>query len=980
MKRRFLPLSLLLVIMILGQSIAIADNGGHYVPRPQATPSAEAFMSDLRVNQHTGLIDPACMIKAAQTSTRDEADLYWLSMGPDNMGGQTTAIVYDNRPNSYGNPNGVMYIGSKGGGVYKSYNHGTTWHQVGDMNLMVSCMVQDANGVIYVGTGDCGAAATYNGLDQQSYDNSFVGSGLYKLVNDEYTLIASTIPSANEVDAWSFINDLAVSGNKLFAATDGGLKYTADGGETWTMLVEGKAVEVTVATNGKIIASVDGQLYMGTTEELVNYSADAVVYDELDNIVAIPTASGILDIAAAPSLAECVYASLISDAGVCQGIYVTKNGGETWMVALPATNSNYGHNVYGGLNTSDQVVNYGLYNHGITVDPADENILYVCGYNLWKLTAPTQGNGYYFSHQVTDGGASTIVYDNFLHVGLHTMVFCPYNSNEFLVGTDGGVYKGTKSGNEYSFYNCNRNYITSRMFAIAPSGNATRVMGGGLDHGTVMIDGDPDLNTMSHGLWINPMGYNQGAFIEQAQAGECAFSMINPNSIFVTYKDGNFARSETAGYDWVSTNFLENLTLSETSFRLQFLMYESFEDELNPAVAKYINETDEDLYAGDMIQVMSNNNYPFWYELEGNLVAGDSIEVQDPISSRMFVAFKDEMYMTYGALNFATAPSWYKVTGKTAGFEGEPLCMALSDDCDNMFVGFKNGKFARISNINAINDTIAFDDSLAMQFTTMIALPIDGQCVTSVAVDPQDANHVVVTLGNYGNDAYVLYSTNALADEPTFASMQGDLPKMPVYASVIEMETGKVIIGTEHGIYMANAIGNGNWMAAGQAMGDVPVMQLKQQVMEKEQESVMIITEENTPQGFVIDTTYKIYPGVTNTGIIYAATYGRGLFRCENFKKNSAANVEENEVAEVSVNIYPNPAREQVTVSFEANGESVSYQVYDMMGRLVMNQNMGRMGAGSQQLNVNTSNLSSGAYILRLNQGVSSSNVKFLVF
>ena len=215
MKKRFLPFSLLLVIMILGQSV-IADQGGHYVPRTQPTMNAESFMGSLRANQKTGLIDPADMLKAMQTpATRNAADdsLYWISMGPDNMGGQTTAILYDNRLYQ-GHTNGLVYIGSKGGGVYKTYNHGITWHQVGGLDLMVSCMAQDADGVIYVGTGDGNNGVAYNGLDQQGYDNSFVGTGLYTLTNDVFELVKA--PTSSE---WLYINDLAFAGNLLLAAT-----------------------------------------------------------------------------------------------------------------------------------------------------------------------------------------------------------------------------------------------------------------------------------------------------------------------------------------------------------------------------------------------------------------------------------------------------------------------------------------------------------------------------------------------------------------------------------------------------------------------------------------------------------------------------------------------------------------------------------------------------------------------------------------
>ena len=51
-----------------------------------------------------------------------------------------------------------------------------------------------------------------------------------------------------------------------------------------------------------------------------------------------------------------------------------------------------------------------------------------------------------------------------------------------------------------------------------------------------------------------------------------------------------------------------------------------------------------------------------------------------------------------------------------------------------------------------------------------------------------------------------------------------------------------------------------------------------------------------------------------------------------------------------------------------------------MTGRMVMNQNMGRLNAGEHQVNFNTENLSTGNYILRLNQGANNASVKFLVY
>ena len=302
--------------------------------------------------------------------------------------------------------------------------------------------------------------------------------------------------------------------------------------------------------------------------------------------------------------------------------------------------------------------------------------------------------------------------------------------------------------------------------------------------------------------------------------------------------------------------------------------------------------------------------------------------------------------------------------------------MGISADGDHMFVGMKNGRFYRVSNLNTVIDeaTGTITDSLFAVTTTEITLPVSGQCITSVSVDPRNPSKVVVTCGNYGNEAYVFYSTNALADEPTFTSVQGNLPLMPVYSSLIEMATGDVILGTERGIYRTKNIAGALWTPDSYMLGEIPVMELKQQLLYHEDEQTVNITDEGA---FITD-----YPGVHNTGIIYAATYGRGVFRCENYKKDFASVPEAPAVVEtVTVNMYPNPVRGEATVSFNmVDNGIVSYQVFDLTGRMVMNQNAGRFAEGQQEIRINTENLSTGSYILRLNQGATTSCVKFLVY
>ena len=1007
MKKRFLPFSLLLVIMIFGQSV-MADQVGHYVPRTKENSSAASFISSMRVNQHTGLIDPAWMIAAEKqaatmtTNNRYADVVYWKSMGPDNLGGKTTSIVY-NKDNM-----NEVYIGSMGGGVFYTWNLGISWHQVGE-NLMVSCMAQAEDGTIYVGTGDCGDAATYNGLGDLSYTNSFVGSGLYKIKNNEMSRIESTKPSTvNDVAEWSFINDIVVVGKNIIVATSDGLRYSADASNWAYAKVDGEdltgsAIEVKVTQDQTIVASVDGKLYIGGFEDgrlvmTCHSSSSSSDVTDSTGIVGIGTAAGLLDIAVSPSDANVIYAATINNKGNHNKIYGSEDKGQTWRIVLPTVGNNLGHQVYEGK---------GLFYYGMEVDPTNPNSLYVTGYNIWRLDrSATDVNGYYMATQVSSAAM--------VHVGINALAFDPRDEHKAYVATDGGIFKAVVNGGNFSFTDCNRGNINTRCLNIAPSGKNTRVIAGLLDQGPILIDGKEGTNNMGTAdLLTPPNGLTPahfGAFDESLSAGFCAVSVVNPNAFFMSTKDGGIHRTESAGADFDQTNLTTLLTnppatpevpnpptlgIYFSGYRMPIALWETFNDENSVEVVQY--KCKKEMHAGDIIQCFSENGgYPFQYELPVDMHVNpddpelnDSIFVPDPITSRLYVVAKDwsnsnssthYLYYTNDALKFGTAAHWYRIS---SGFAKYPTSIAVSPDGDVAFVGTNDGNLIRVSNLRAAVDasTSHPDSANFAPVTTVIDLPSD-QCVTSVSIYTDNADKVVVTLGNYGNDAYVLYSADALSDEPTFVAKQGNLPKMPVYSSVYtstydDENEGHVLVGTEHGIYRTTNINASSpvWVAEGENMGDVPVMELKQQIVKQDVQYATVM----------VDTVATIvpYPGTDNEGTIYAATYGRGLFRCETYRQSSAS-VHENPsaVAAKKVNMYPNPVSgDEAKISFELNNEAkVSYQVFDITGRMVRNEVIGTLSEGSHEASVSVSGLANGSYILRLNAGNHTSTTKFLVF
>ena len=79
------------------------------------------WLNDIRKNPNTGVIDPHDVIAArneadAISGQRSALGLQWEEMGPDNVGGRTRAILFDNS-----NPN-VIISGGVSGGIWRSAN------------------------------------------------------------------------------------------------------------------------------------------------------------------------------------------------------------------------------------------------------------------------------------------------------------------------------------------------------------------------------------------------------------------------------------------------------------------------------------------------------------------------------------------------------------------------------------------------------------------------------------------------------------------------------------------------------------------------------------------------------------------------------------------------------------------------------------------------------------------------------------------
>ena len=978
MKKRFLPLSMLLITIVLAQASIVANAAGiqgKYNPRTSSKATFSSFMKSIRANQETGLIDPADLIagqEAAQTTSRD-ANLTWNYAGPDNYGGMTRAIVYGN--------DGSVLIGTMGGDIFKTTNGGITFKKLTNVSMMINCMAKDANGNIYIGTGDGREAQAFNGLSVMGYETSFIGRGIYKLAAGSTLpeLLESTTPTAT--NGWGFVNEIAIANGTIYAATAGGIMKSTDNGASWTKMIEGNFRSVKVNNNGDILAADDANVYLSKNGAAFVNVTDNIASNSNPKIIAV-----------SPSDANYMYIAYMDGsvgAYSTGNIYFTADGGNTWDIAVAGTS------LYPMLGVDANMDGF------MIVYPNNPKKLLLGSDNLWVIEdALGLGVNSYRPEQISEyftDEYTAVAWNRYLyiHQGIQTIAFNPNDDNEFFVGTNGGVYKGEYYAGLYSYKSGNRYFITedehtsvARMMNVGISGYSA-FLGGNLDHGTIAMTASENINNVTTGQYIFPHvtnnGYASSFFNKEYAGGPCAISTINPYIFFVS-GTGSLStpiyRTETAGVDY-DGNFEgddENPVITNANaFRTPFAFFENYNDENNP-VDTIFAPIRTVKHVGDLVYAYSNQcGYPVDYyltaadcihqDISGNpcCLPGDTIRnIHDPLSTLYVVGVEGKLYMTRDALIFNRLTDWLLISE----IEGIPTAVAISGDGDMAMVGTAEGNLYKVTGLaEAYTAEQAIADSATSVVTFTTLNPFAGQAVTGISINPNNSNNVMVSLGNYGNNDYVYKSTNG---GTSFTSVQGNLPKVPVYSCLIEKSEGLLIAGTEYGVYVSE---NGSTWAKSGAVS-CPVMDLKQASQKNHDSKIDVLYDEmGTP-------TYVLWPGVDNEGMIYAATYGEGIISCATYKEGSDFGVEENDMTEnVQVNIYPNPVRDMAQMNITlTESAKVSYQIYDLSGRMVANNELGFYGQGEHTMTFNAENLASGTYIIRVMAGNKAETAKFLVY
>ncbi len=982
--------------------ITLSTSEPKYTPvssEEQSAAGAAAYLHGLRANQITGTVnqeDIQSAIESLADMPESAIGLNWAERGPNNRGGRTRGLAIN--PS---NPN-EMYVGSVSGGLYKSNNSGLSWTEVNpdQENLAVMTIAYSKDGDVYYGTGE-GLYNTWTTGYGASTSSGFPGAGVFKKgVNDAgFTQLAST-------DGFSSVGAIVTdptNNDKIYIGTSSGIRLSTNGGSTWSNPLQGQ-----IGSNGTcwdIHMDAGGNIWGTLGGRTMKSSDGGSTWDEVSKSSAgstgLPRSGGRIMFASAANDEDYVYVVQITSGNALAGVYRTTDGGDTWSkIGQKST--------YFDPFCSSQC--QGEYDLAVGVDPSNKNRVIVGGITVWEWE---QGQGW---NQVNGFGPYNIHSDNHDVVWHPTDSSKVYivNDGGVYFSNNGGDTWQTLNKNYVTTQFYDIGISADRYVVGGTQDNGSWVMDGlgnttneGRSLGAVDgFSGDGGYSTIS---WLVPKiyftEYQQGRIGRSENKGQ-SFTSFWDNRVgqaigswmtpFYLYENSDDALSvdsvqfkvdralrslgfANAGQDTFVSNIAPlqaSAVMNAATFKVQSgtavissdasgnlsgdgtgnfdAATGNFTVIFNSSPAAEIIATVDVSYAGgsEVVLGSNTNGLPFKYILPNSLGMGDSVIVQDPVSSMFIVGFSGSVWMTRGALDFSTTPEWYKL----ASITGTTQAVEVSADGNYAWIGTENGRLYRIAGLAAARDYGTADaDSGATAVTVDLVQNFMGRNISGIAVDPNDNDRVLVTLGNYGNANYVYYSGNATSTSPNFLVKDGNLGNFPVYAATFDKgNSAYAVLGTEYGIFSTQNINTTSpqWGADNSGLARVPVFTLKQYRTNKSSTADMTVEE----------------------GDIFAGTFGRGAFQTTSLMTTRPIGIAEQEVEQVqeTMKLFPNPAENFTTLALELPAGSYTVELIDLNGRSVKAVVFEATENGAQTFKLDISSVANGMYIVGVKEAPGS--------
>ncbi len=360
--------------------------------------------------------------------------LHWREIGPF-RGGRSVAVAGSaSRPGEY-------YMGTTGGGVYKTTDGGLSWKAVSDPyfgGTIGAIGISESNpDVVYVGTGEYPIRG-----------NVTHGDGVYKSTDGGKTWVYVGLADTRQISRVKVhpknpdVVYVGAMGHVYAPNSARGVYRTADGGKTWKRILFRN--DSTGVTDLVMDPSDPNVLYAafwqagrkpwqlssgGGGSGIFKTTDGGETWKELTRNTGLPKGIvGNIGITVSPGATHRVWAIVESDSG---GVFRSEDGGATWT----------------RTNGERKLRQRAWYYSRIFADPKDTNTVYVLNVSFWRSK---------------DGGRTWKVVRT-PHGDNHDLWIAPNDPMRMIEGNDGGANVSLNAGDSWT----NQEYATAQFYHVS---------------------------------------------------------------------------------------------------------------------------------------------------------------------------------------------------------------------------------------------------------------------------------------------------------------------------------------------------------------------------------------------------------------------------------------------------------------------------------------------------------------------------------
>ena len=986
---------------------------------------AAALYHSLYQDETTGEIDVAQLAAAKQDvlslMLQKSGAFTFVEEGPDNVGGRTRAIAI--HPSN----DDVIYAGSVSGGLFNSVDAGNSWNRIqsyddavntaisGNGSISISSLAITTNGTIYVGTG----ASIFEGGLSNEGSGVTDGDGIWYSNDDGLTF--QQISGTNGADISKVVADYSQNDVIYYSGQSVGVKKITDLGSPVSMS------GVPTTTTGDVKVSVDGQVIVtgvsqGGQRTWVSQDGGSTWTDLHSNGQLVGSGATRSEYAISSFKNAngdyTLYCVLVNNSGSLKGVYRSIDSGTNWCQIGPGSTTGFAPFGDNGQGNYDCVIAAHPSLDGCVLGGIDLWTWYQtpgagCDNGEWQVASNwsyNPQNPFYIhadNHRITfnsqgrmyvgnDGGVQMSTIPNL--ISFFSVVNKGYNVTQFYAigyGGDGSVIGGAQdNGTQLNDHS-----------GLGPLEFKEVNGGDGFECEISYLSSDAIVSTIYSGIIArsNDKGLNWQSANAPCSSPPGLGSPCGPfyNSIRL-FEDGMDLNTQDS-VEYIPLSSMQagdEVTYYSQSFEIP--MQFTLTQDLIVNYDTVIPATDSVLPNFDTIPA----GVPYLY----NPIAQDTIKLPDYKQSLFATQGESSIYLTRDMMRFTVNPEWWKLFPLGSPYMSSSAhSYDFSKDGNWLWAGSSNGEVVRVSGLDSAYsfssadisyrpsssstieidslieissgdtitgsalDAINFDDNGHL-YTNMDSSAVKyqihvvkisnafGGVITDISVDPANSNNVCVVTGGTGG-TQVWYSTNATSSIPTFSSIDGNLPNMPVFGCIVEKDpsTDVIVIGTEYGVFSTDnpSAGSVTWTSHNEEIGPIPVFDVRQQWRDWE-------------DGYV-----------NNPGAIYLGTHGRGIWRSDDVLGTQEIKPIESaeDVIIDALQIFPNPMIDEGKVTFELGVQSdVNFNIYDLQGKMIESILWKNMNTGSHTMDFDCSSFPIGTYFAIVESAGISKVAKFVKY